>query len=217
MRRIFVDFEMNPVAKVFADFRRQCRAEVIQIGAVMMDEKLNITDSFCEYVKPQYNPGITKKITRLTGITTEMTEDADSFQNVLTRFLIWCGGQDYEICSWSDSDLWQLLDETSAKEMMDLPGLSYMLNHWRDIQDDFRETLRMDRQTSLEDAVFLAGLDFEGTAHDALADARNTALLHRASRDSETFARMKRAYEEAMTPHVFNFADLFDFRSLQLA
>ena len=217
MRRIFVDLEMNPAEGIFREFRKQCRAEIIQIGAVVLDENMKIADTFCEYVKPQYNCRITNKISRLTGITTEMTDRADSFQAVLSRFLAWCGSLDYEICSWSDNDLWQLLNELSAKQVPDLPGLSYMLNHWRDIQDDFRTTLHMEKLTSLKEAVFLAGLDFEGDAHDALNDARNTALLFRASRNSDSFSRMKRAYDEAMTPHVFTFADVFDFRSLQLA
>ena len=109
------------------------------------------------------------------------------------------------------------MKELSAKQIPDAPGISYMLNHWRDIQDDFRSTLHMERLTSLQNAIDLAGLDFDGKAHDALNDARNTALLFKASRDSDSFARMKKAYDEAMTPHVFTFADVFDFRSLQLA
>jgi inhibitor of KinA sporulation pathway (predicted exonuclease) len=217
MRRIFIDLEMNPVSGEHADFRKQCRSEVIEIGAVVMDEQMHITDQFREYVKPEYNSVVLKKITRLTGISTETVSEAESFQPVFLRFLAWCGAEDYEICSWSDNDIWQLMKELSAKQVPDAPGISYMLNHWRDIQDDFRSTLHMERLTSLQNAIDLAGLDFDGKAHDALNDARNTALLFKASKDSDSFARMKKAYDEAMTPHVFTFADVFDFRSLQLA
>lgn len=217
MRRIFIDLEMNPVSGEYADFRKQCRSEVIEIGAVAMDEQMHITDQFREYVRPEYNSVVLKKITRLTGISTETVSEADSFKNVFLRFLAWCGEEDYEICSWSDNDIWQLLKELSAKQIPDMPGISYMLNHWRDIQDDFRVTLHMERLTSLQNAIELAGLDFDGKAHDALNDARNTALLFKASKDSDSFARMKKAYDEAMTPHIFTFADVFDFRSLQLA
>lgn len=217
MRRIFIDLEMNPVSGEYKDFRKQCRSEVIEIGAVVMDERMHITDQFREYIRPEYNTAVMKKITRLTGIRTETVVEADSFEEVFLRFLAWCGKEDYEICSWSDNDIWQLMQELSAKQIPDVPGISYMLNHWRDIQDDFRMTLHMERLTSLQDAIELAGLDFDGKAHDALNDARNTALLFKASRDSDSFARMKKAYDEAMTPHVFTFAEVFDFRSLQLA
>ncbi len=210
MRRIFIDLEMNPVSNSFPDFKRHCRSEIIEIGAVIMNEDLEIVDSFREYVRPQYNDRIKKNITKLTGITTDMVMEADILQEVFQRFLAWCGEEDYEICSWSESDIWQLMKELSAKQIPDYPGTSYMLNHWRDIQEEFRSTMQMENMPSLKNAVFLADLDFEGDAHDALVDARNTALLYKASRDSEGYQRLKAAFQDAMTPHTFTMGDMFD-------
>ena len=124
MRRIFIDLEMNPVSGEYADFRKQCRSEVIEIGAVIMDEQMHITDQFREYVKPEYNSVVLKKITRLTGISTETVSEAKSFQPVFLRFLAWCGAEDYEICSWSDNDIWQLMKELSPSLVTHLSAIS---------------------------------------------------------------------------------------------
>jgi hypothetical protein len=47
-----------------------------------------------------------------------------------------------------------------------------------DISQIVRQTLLFENQLSLRAALELLGLEFEGCAHVALADARNTARLH---------------------------------------
>ena len=54
MSSIFVDFEMNSVSKAFKEVRNNCKREIIEIGAVKLDEKGEEEDSFICYVKPQY-------------------------------------------------------------------------------------------------------------------------------------------------------------------
>ena len=39
MRYIFVDFEMNPVSEKFPEIKKQCKREIIEIGAVMLNEE----------------------------------------------------------------------------------------------------------------------------------------------------------------------------------
>ena len=38
MNYIIVDFEMNPIAKEYIAEKQICRSEIIEIGAVIMDE-----------------------------------------------------------------------------------------------------------------------------------------------------------------------------------
>ena len=217
MKYIFLDLEMNPVNREFKEVRKCCSREIIEIGAVMLDEKLNIVSEFREYVKPVFNTEVVRKVRSLTGITTEMLEDADPFCPVFDRFIRWCGEEEYQIFSWSDSDIYQMMDELLLKYPQDRPEISYMLNHWQDFQEEFSRLLSLGRVVSLSKAVEMAGLDFAGKAHGALPDADNTAKLYKASRDSEQFRRIRRIWEEAMTPHVFTFGDMFNFTELQLA
>ncbi len=39
MCKVFIDLEMNRVSKDFMEIRKQCLSEIIQIGAVRIDEK----------------------------------------------------------------------------------------------------------------------------------------------------------------------------------
>jgi hypothetical protein len=38
MKTIFVDFEMNPINTSFKEARQICKNEIIEIGAVLLDE-----------------------------------------------------------------------------------------------------------------------------------------------------------------------------------
>ncbi|MBQ7431134.1 MAG: exonuclease domain-containing protein [Butyrivibrio sp.] len=84
--------------------------ETIEIGAVMLDDNLQEISSFKTYVKPEYNDGIVKKITKLTGITNEMVKNAPTFKEALHMFTSWClgTGDDITIYAWSESDFDQI-------------------------------------------------------------------------------------------------------------
>ena len=53
-----------------------------------------------------------------------------------------------------------------------------MLCHWRDLQVEFDDILGFYRRQSLENAMMLLGIEPEGRAHNALDDAKNTAILY---------------------------------------
>ena len=60
MNYIIVDFEMNPVAGEYKEERKICRSEIIEIGAVILDESFLVLGEFKTLVKPQYNHCIQK-------------------------------------------------------------------------------------------------------------------------------------------------------------
>lgn len=61
MKYIVVDLEMNPIAKKYADKAAICKNEIIEIGAVLLDENFQEISSFMTYVRPEYNSEIVKK------------------------------------------------------------------------------------------------------------------------------------------------------------
>ncbi|MDO5132461.1 MAG: 3'-5' exonuclease [Eubacteriales bacterium] len=213
MYKIFIDLEMHPIPRSLEQEREICTQEIIEIGAVKLDEQNREVESFCEFVRPAYVTKIYSKFRKLTGITTENILGADPVSDVLPRFIQWCG-EDYEIYSWSDSDIWQILNETRLKDIQDLTGLSYMLNHWHDFQQEFCELLHLQKQMNLGRAVTLAGLDFSGREHDGLADARTTSQLYVESRDSKSFDRLRKLVIDAFVGHSFTMGDMFDFGSI---
>ena len=213
MKKVFIDFEMHPIPHSFQEERQICTQEIIEIGAVMLDEQNNEVSSFCEFVRPRYVTKIYTKFKKLTGITTEDITNASPVEEALPRFIEWCGDS-YEIYSWSDSDIWQIMNETRLKNLEDISGLSYMLNHWHDFQQEFCELLHLEKVMNLGRAVTLAGLDFSGREHDGLADARTTSRLYVESRDSKSFDRLRRLVIDAFSGHTFTMGDMFDFGSI---
>ena len=214
MYKIFIDLEMHPIPRSFTDEREVCTQEIIEVGAVKLDDRNNEVGSFCEFVRPACVTKIYAKYKKLTGITTEDIAGAEPLTDILPRFIKWCG-DDYEIYSWSDSDIWQLMNETKLKGIEDIPGLSYMYNHWRDFQQEFCELLHIRKQMNLGRAVNLAGIDFSGREHDGLADARTTSLLYVESRDSKSFDHLRRLVIDAFSDHTFTMGDMFDFGSIK--
>ncbi|WP_027219110.1 3'-5' exonuclease [Butyrivibrio fibrisolvens] len=221
MKHIVVDLEMNTINhKSWA--RSICTSEIIEIGAVMLDENYKEISSFRTYVKPVYNDGITKKITKLTGITDEMVQNAPLFSEALKMFTSWClgTGDDITIYAWSESDYDQIGGEMLLKEYEISDKEQVVLGRkWSDFQDEFDSHLGFERQVSLKMALDMAGVDFSGREHDALDDARNTAELLTIFNDKTLFDKTLKKIKEVMEPKSFGstLGDVFDFSMLEIA
>ena len=215
MNKVFVDLEMHPVSREHEQERNIFKFETIEIGAVMLDEELREAKSFCEYVKPRFSEEILPRYEELTGISTKMLENAESFPSVLERFVDWCG-ENYTVYSWSKTDLCQIRGECKLKQIEPDESLTYMLRHWQDFQKEFSRLVGIHHPIKLEEAVGLGGLDFDGRAHDGLVDARNTANLYRQTRDRKMFQKLKSMISEKENPLVFSMGDIFNFAELHL-
>ena len=66
MEHIILDLEMNEVAERYEAERKICRFEIIEIGAVKLDDNFVEIDSFKTFVKPQYNLQILEIYENLT-------------------------------------------------------------------------------------------------------------------------------------------------------
>ena len=217
MNYIIVDFEMNPVDGKHKEERKICRCEIIEIGAVIMDESFMVLGEFKTLVQPEYNDCIQKKYETLTGITTQMVYGAPTFATAYEMFVNWAKsyGDAYEVYAWSDSDYHQLKAEMELKnyensEMME------PLSRWFDFQKEFKEKLGLEKIPSLEKALNYAGIDFAGHMHDALCDARNTAELFAIVRNDERCKVVLGVVMEALKPKKMtsSLGEMFDFSAL---
>ena len=146
--------------------------EIVELGAVKLNEQFQPVEEFRRFVKPEYYPKMHKRIASLTGITDKiLAEQGVSFPEMYESFTSWCGAE-YTLMSWSMSDLPILIDNLLLHGM-DVSRLPECC----DIQRIFsREIMRGSTRYSLDTA--LAILKEKGdTAHDALNDARNTAKV----------------------------------------
>ena len=218
MKHIVVDLEMNEISRKYREVKALCKMEIIEIGAVLLDENYTEIGHFKTLVKPQFNEEIEPLFERITGITTKMVENAPVFEDGLKMFLSWCQSvnDDIQLYQWSDSDLIQLTKEMSLKEVVLSEKEQRLLMGWNDFQKEYGDKLMLQRQVSLKNAIMYAGLDFEGKEHDALCDARNTGILLRIIRDPELCKDALDKVIEIMTPKTLSatLGDLFDFGEL---
>ena len=178
-RFVCIDVEMSELT---SDQKRMIggslRNEVIQIGAVMLDENYNMISEFSSYVKPRYSI-VTPFIQNLTGITNATLENTDDFITVLDKYNYWLGDNDVTSFCWSTSDYNQLWDEMSvkAKQRTDLFA---SLKKFVDLQNIYCVEIGAEVPISLESALRLLQLDYQGQIHSANWDAFNTArILHK--------------------------------------
>lgn len=82
--------------------------EIIEIGAVKLDENLNEISTFSELVKPVISKKLRSRIKSLTNITNEDVRAGKPFSIVIDEFEKWVG-EDSVVLSWGDTDLRTLL------------------------------------------------------------------------------------------------------------
>ena len=177
-QHIVIDFEMNPVERKRKDIVEVMPNEIIEVGAVKLDEKYNVVDKFHRMVRPQYNTEIMRRITKLTGITTADVAAADTYANVMRAFEEWIGyDKPSRIYSWSNSDLAQIKKEGGYKGVT----IPENLSDWVDFQAIYPNVMEIDngaRSMSLHAAAEQFGIVMDKhSSHTALYDAEITAEL----------------------------------------
>lgn len=160
-RYICIDLEMTE----FTASQRTCvpgaNGEVIQFGAVMLDENYNLLSEFSSYVKPVYS-SVNNIINQLTSISNQNLEKADDFLTVFDKFCYWRGEGDITTFCWSKSDFNQLWSELEAKGKHRY-DLFEVLHDFVDLQNIFGKLVSSKTSVGLEAAIRLLQMDFRGT------------------------------------------------------
>ena len=172
---VVVDLEMCKVApekRKAAGYGRG--SETIQIGAVLLNEKYEITDEFNIFVRPEYG-FMDTFIMNLTGINSRELRDAPSMKEALLKFIDWIP-EDAKVVSWSNTDRGQIKYEAAKKGIVH-DRLDTILETWIDSQEMFMEKIAAERKYKLSEALIVSDIDQQGKEHNGLTDAYNTAKL----------------------------------------
>ncbi len=165
------------------------KSELIQIGAVKLDDSLEPADTFMTFVCPEFG-AVDQFIENLTGISREDTKDAPNAKDALQMFADWLP-DDAVLVTWSESDERQLRNEMELKGIS-IPRLDKFLEEYVDCQTTFSEKMKSNKTYKLSEALNICGIYSVEGEHDALIDAKNTALL---------FAKMEREQELIFSPY----------------
>lgn len=86
--------------------------EIIEFGAVKVDDEFNITDTFSVLIKPQIGKKLCSKVKELTKITNEeLKEKGIPFLDAVNRFTEFSG--DSILMTWGTSDIHALIENYS--------------------------------------------------------------------------------------------------------
>lgn len=171
---VVIDLEMCAVHNETSKQVFNSDTELIQIGAVLLDQDYRIVDTYSTYVCPEFG-SIDSYINRLTGISAKDTLNAQKSNKALADFAEWLP-EDATIIAWSEHDEKQIKKELDGKGINN-PKLRSTFGQWIDCQVMFGQRMGNDRKYKLSEALLITGLWSDGKAHDALIDARNTAYI----------------------------------------
>lgn len=106
MNYIIFDLEWN---NAYSHKAQKAMNEIIEIGAVKLNERLEIVDTFKQLIKPQISKKLTGRFKALTKITIEeINQNGIPFKDAVDDFARWSKGDDNVFLSWSNSDLYVL-------------------------------------------------------------------------------------------------------------
>lgn len=143
--------------------------EIIEFGAVRVDEQLNIKDTFEALIRPQVGKKISGKIKTLTSITNEDLEGGLQFMQAVSRFGKWA--RDTIIMTWGTSDILALIENC---RYFCGSGRIPFLKHYVDVQAYCEHLLHSEgtQQMGLSTAAGLLQIDEGGFDHHrALGDS----------------------------------------------
>lgn len=169
-RAVYVDLEWNCWDGAKRSTEHQ---EIIEIGAVELDiQTLKVMQEKSYLIRPRPFD-ISQRCTMITGLSAEDLRSAPSFAEVMAQFEKDFTPKEKVCCTWgNDGDV---LAVSCGRYKVRSP-----LRNCVDVAQLFWRSFLLRSQPSLQSAMDMMGLEFDGIAHTALADARNTARVHAA-------------------------------------
>lgn len=159
------------------EFPRQ-EMEIIEFGAVILDENGNTISTFSSFAKPTINPVLTDFCKELTTIRQEDVDSAPKFTVALTKFLNWISEYafaTYEFLSWGDFDKNIIVRQCRSLNYKN-PKLDVLIGNHKNAKQLFADKFDV-KPMGVSSALKFAKLEFEGTQHRALDDSINIAKL----------------------------------------
>lgn len=173
MNYIVLDLEWNQGSGQEPEVK-EMPFEVIDIGAVKLNEKRNIMDRYNQLVKPVVYHQMNRITSDLVHLHMEDLQKGRSFVEVMNEFLAWCG-EDYVFCTWGPLDLFELQRNMHYFHMEPLSGKSVK---FLDVQKLFSIAYEDKKsRRSLEYAIDFLQIEKDVPFHRAFSDAYYTARI----------------------------------------
>lgn len=159
-------YEDNPEFK-----NLELENEIIEIGAIKLDNHMKALKEFKTFIKPSAIPLLNPKISEITNIKTEDLKDGVSLEEGLNELSNLIDDGDI-ICSWAKDDIIEIINNAIYYNYTNLGWLKNYL----DLQDYSTKILAKKKKLSLKNALEELKIKIDNNKlHDALNDAVFTA------------------------------------------
>lgn len=181
---VVLDFEWT------ADNRRRMEpcSEITQFPSVLVQlagRHTRVVDEFDTFVRPRFNPTLTRFSIELTHICQADVDAAPLLEDVLPRYVAWLHAHGlaepdgrkvghWAFCTWSDADVGSQLSTEARVKGLALPGC---FSSWVDLKCCYRSHFKAEPKGGLRACVERLGLAWTGRAHNGLVDSQNTAKI----------------------------------------
>jgi len=173
-----------PTISVIVDLEATCcndnsfprhEMEIIEIGAVAVNSATGeIRAEFQSFIRPVRNPVLTDFCIELTSISQEQVDYADNYPAVLKALGAWLASlENYDFCSWG------FYDRRQFEQDCQFHSIPYpFAGPHRNLKIEFAEAVGSKKKMGVGGALRKLGLEFEGTPHRGIDDARNIARIY---------------------------------------
>ncbi len=174
---IVIDLEWNtatPKAEVDPELSAKMPFEIIEIGAVKLDDRLGVAGTFHGRVRPVLYTRIQYHIARVTRRTQQSLGDGKAFERV-ARELFDFAGENPVFASWGTSDPEVLISNLAfhdVRPLVPFKGLNIQA-----VFSNLAEGMTRGNQRSIEYALDFLRLDKDLPFHEALSDALYAARI----------------------------------------
>jgi len=149
--------------------------EIIEIGAVKIDDTCVTTGEFHELIRPQVYREMHHITGKLIQLNMKELEKGEDFPKTMEAFLDWCGSGEYLFCTWGSLDLMELQRNMKYYDMTPLSEgpIAYL-----DVQKLFSIAYEDGKKRrSLEFAIDFLEIEKDIPFHRAFTDAYYTGKV----------------------------------------
>jgi DNA polymerase III epsilon subunit-like protein len=194
---IIFDLEFNQDVYSLQNFDRERSHypfEIIQIGAIKLDQEFKTVGTFNRYIMPTFYTRINPFVTALTGITTEQLLTEEPFPEIYKAYTEFIGGSNSVFCIWGMSDMKGLIKNIEDHQLNHglLPKMVIDLQPYVSMHLNIsgKNLLR------LQHAIEALNIPLTYAFHNALHDAFYTAEL------------FKKIYNSSIQPKPYDSSNL---------
>ena len=187
MNYVILDLEWNTA---YSKSEGQFINEIIEFGAVKLNEKLKVIDEFSSFVRPQIEKKLRSRVKTLTNISNHDVENAETFDVVCEKFTKWTGDpEDVVVMSWGEMDIRALI--SNCKYFFDNSVIPFV-SKYIDLQAYFMQMkgLPKGNQIGLSNAAAMIEVNPDDFVHHrALNDSELSAECFKAVFDEPTLKK----------------------------